>query len=309
MKKIIIIVVVIMLSCVSCQQKSSDSLDVEVSSYAQQLFLNKNIYVGDASANQKILNLLNITEEFGNYSVELKTDQKPYWIKLNFEDYVSDRDQFDAQMIDKAYLILALINNVEEVQCSYPYIDNAQEVLITLYITQKQATDALGKDIKSFAESEELIQQLLTQLNLDNTVHDQSTTQEHALTTYEQLENYLWQEAQAVFEPYYELIAYQISEYEEVVVEDGVEAIFYYNIIHKNYDKDPDTVGYIKAAKENQDPHYQTLYDEYLAPKDMNMEIKAVIDKEGVISLYMDSNPHEEREWVRFSMEDSILSN
>ena len=165
MKKLLIITLFIILFCVSCQQRNNNSSNVKESSYAQQLFESRNAYIGDASANGKILNLLNIAEELGSYSVELKTDEKPYWIKLNFESYVSDRDTFDLKMLDKAFLILALIDNANEVQCSYPYTEDGKDTLITLYITQQQATDTLRKDIKSFAESDEGIQELLNQLN------------------------------------------------------------------------------------------------------------------------------------------------
>jgi len=88
-----------------------------------------------------------------------------------------------------------------------------------------------------------------------------------------------------------------------------VEAIFIYTIIQKNYDRDPNTVDYIKSTKENKDPNYQTYYDEYLKPRESNMEIKAVINKEGDISLYTDNDPHNSREWVEFQMSDCIISN
>lgn len=165
MKKTIILVIATMLIFVSCQPRDNNSVNINVSFYAQQLFENKNLYIGDSSANGKILTLLNVSEELGDYSVELKTDEPPYWIKLEFENYVTDRDIFDIKILDKAFLILALIDNASEVQCSYPYIDNGKETLITVYVTKKQATDALGQDIKSFAESEEGIQQLLNKLN------------------------------------------------------------------------------------------------------------------------------------------------
>lgn len=165
MKRLLVVGIIVILFCVSCQQKNSDFPKVKVSSYAQQLFENKNAYIGDASANGKVLNLLNIAEELGSYSVELKTDETPYWIKLNFESHVSDRDTFDLKILDKAFLILALIDNANEVQCSYPSTEDGEDTLITVYVTQKQATDTLGKDIKSFAESEESIQELLNKLN------------------------------------------------------------------------------------------------------------------------------------------------
>lgn len=164
MKKIIVVSVILVLSFVACQPKNNLA-EVEVSSYAQQLFESKNPYIGDASANGEILSLLNISEEMGSYSVELKADEAPYLIKLNFKDYVNDRDNFDLKILDKAFLILALIDNLDEVQFSYPHIKNGEETLITVYVTKQQATDILKKDIKSYAKSEEGLQELLNQLN------------------------------------------------------------------------------------------------------------------------------------------------
>ena len=164
MKRLLIIATTVILFCVSCQRNNTESTEVKVYAYAQQLFESKNPYIGNASANGKVLNLLNITEELGGYSVELKTDEVPYWIKLNFENYGSDRDTFDLKMLNKAFVILALIDNANEVQWSYPSREDGEDTLITVYVTQKQATDTLGKDIKSFAQSEEGIQELLNQL-------------------------------------------------------------------------------------------------------------------------------------------------
>lgn len=164
MKKIIVVSIILVLSFVACQPKNSLA-EVEVSSYAQQLFESKNPYIGDASANGEIFNLLNISEEMGNYSVELKTDDFPYLIKLNFKDDINDKDDFDLKILDKAFLMLALIDNADEVQFSYPHIKDGEETLITVYVTKQQATGILKKDIKSYAKSAEGFQELLNQLN------------------------------------------------------------------------------------------------------------------------------------------------
>ncbi len=78
-------------------------------------------------------------------------------------------------------------------------------------------------------------------------------------------------------------------------------------MIHKNYDKDPDTALYIKEAKERGDSNYQQLYDEYLQPKEMNFKLKAIINKEGLITLYSNFSP-EETEWKEVKMSNFIIS-
>ena len=62
-------------------------------------------------------------------------------------------------------------------------------------------------------------------------------------------------------------------------------------MIHKNYDRDPDTVEYIKEAKERGDSNYQQLYNEYLQPQEMNFQLKAIINEDNLITLYYNVSP------------------
>lgn len=141
---------------------AGESLVKTPSEYAQQLVEAKNLYIGDNSADIKILELLNIQKEFGNYHIELETDQEPYIIKLNFEEKPTISEEFQ----DKAFLILALIQNANEVQWSYPDNEDGEEVLITWYMNEKDATTILNKDIKSFGETAESLQELLDELEM-----------------------------------------------------------------------------------------------------------------------------------------------
>jgi hypothetical protein len=124
---------------------------------------------------------------------------------------------------------------------------------------------------------------------------------------YDKISAYMKEECKNTFSPYYELLDFQISDYQEEVVSEKVEAVFLYKVIHKNYDKDPDTVGYIKEAKAQGDRHYQQLYDEYLQPKEMNFQFKVLIDKNDLITLYTNSSP-KGIEWEEVKMSDYIIS-
>lgn len=167
-------------------------------------------------------------------------------------------------------------------------------------------------------DSNDLKEQVLTQepapvelVEIVDTSKDNSSNQpeDPPITSYDKILKYLQQKTQETFTPYYEVLGSEISNYEESTLEDGtVEAIFIYTVTTKNYDKDPDTVGYIKAAKEKNDPHYQTLYDEYLQPKEGNFTFKAIINNKDEITLYTDNNPHSETDWVEFDMADCIIS-
>jgi hypothetical protein len=123
---------------------------------------------------------------------------------------------------------------------------------------------------------------------------------------YFKISSYLQEESINVFSPYYELLDFNISEYKEEIINGNVESIFNYTVIHKNYDKDPDEVEYIKEAKEKGDSNYQQLYDEYLQPKEMNFQLKAIINEDGLITLYSNVSP-KGTEWKEVKMSDFII--
>lgn len=146
------------------------------------------------------------------------------------------------------------------------------------------------------------------QVNTEIEGEKEGAEDEVILTSQEKIYRYLQTESEDALSAYYELLEFKISNYEETIAGDTQEAIFNYTIVFKNFDKDPDTVEYIKEAKEKGDPYYQTYYDEYLQPKEMNLELKAVINEKDEISLYTDVDPHNGREWVETKMADIILS-
>jgi predicted small lipoprotein YifL len=132
--------------------------------------------------------------------------------------------------------------------------------------------------------------------------------EDSASENYDKVYEYMKEKTIDAFSKYYELLDFQISNYEEKIVEDKVEATFLYKVIHKNFDKDPDTVGYIKEAKESGNKNYQQMYDEYLQPQEMNFDLKVVIDKEDEITLYSNVSPNG-IEWEETEMTDYIIKN
>lgn len=146
---------------------------------------------------------------------------------------------------------------------------------------------------------------------VDNTTNNNEPTIDKeeivADTSYDKVSAFMKEECENAFSPYYELLDFEISNYEEEVVNGNVEAIFFYKLISKNYDKDPDTVGYIKEAKESGNENYQQMYDEYLQPREMNFQLKAVVDENDSITLYSNISPNGV-EWEETKMTDFILS-
>jgi len=127
-------------------------------------------------------------------------------------------------------------------------------------------------------------------------------------SSYDKISEYLKEEFTNVYSPYYELLDFIISDYQEEVVDGNVEAVFQYKMINKNYDKDPDTVEYIKEAKEQGDKNYQIYYDEYLQPQENNFYFKALIDEDGAITLFTKNLAIEFDDWELVEISDYIIN-
>lgn len=137
----------------------------EVSELAGQLYAAKNPYIGNASADGRLLRLLETQNQTGGFTSELETSEEPYVLRLNFNDEVADRDIFDPEMCRKASVLLALIDNAGEIQWSYPYNQEGTVSRITVYWSG-QDLKALGiNNIKAYGESEAKVQELLNLLD------------------------------------------------------------------------------------------------------------------------------------------------
>lgn len=126
-------------------------------------------------------------------------------------------------------------------------------------------------------------------------------------SAYNKISDYLAEESIEAFSPYYELLEFRITDYREKEVDGKTEAEFLYTIISKNYDRDPDTAGYIKEAKESGSEYYQQMYDEYLQPREMNFDFKVVMDEEDNMTLYSNISPNGV-EWEETRITDYILT-
>jgi hypothetical protein len=132
---------------------------------AEQLFEARNPYVGDMSANGRLAGLLNIQYVLGKYKNELQTKKEPYGWTLEFQEEVdeSKEEKFNEAMTDYAYVLLALTNNLGEV--SWKYSNHSEQKEMT--VTAKEASEAMGENIKNFCESSISVQELLLKLGIE----------------------------------------------------------------------------------------------------------------------------------------------
>lgn len=130
---------------------------------ANNLYKHKNPYVGNMSANGRILCDLKVGRVLGSFKTELQTKKEPYGYTLLFENPVKaeNKDDFDDTMKKYAFSMLALIENLSEVSWKYAVTENGKENPVVQTITKEEASMLLGSDIKSFSTSAAEVQNLL----------------------------------------------------------------------------------------------------------------------------------------------------
>jgi hypothetical protein len=90
----------------------------------------------------------------------------------------------------------------------------------------------------------------------------------------EQFTNYIAGLFTEKYTPYYQVLGFEFTNVDHVQTDNVLEVTFFLKMIVQNYYKDPDTVEYIKQAKENGSKYYKQLYDEYNQPKESNYDLK-----------------------------------
>ena len=135
-----------------------------VSKLANELYAAKHLYIGDMSANGKLAQLLGISQKLGHFTNELQTTAKPYGWTLLFEESVADSEPLNEKMKAYGAVLLAMVDNLEEVSWQYQLASDGR--MQTMKLTVEEASKRVGSDIKSFVTSPEKVQELIYLLGL-----------------------------------------------------------------------------------------------------------------------------------------------
>lgn len=130
-----------------------------ISQLTAKLFAAKHAYIGDMSANQKIANVIGLTERYGTYTNELQTSEEPYGWTISLEEPIdaADEERMKQKMASDACLLIATVDNLSRVTWKYENGSGTQEYTIDL----EEANKITGEDIKSFAKSASKLQKLI----------------------------------------------------------------------------------------------------------------------------------------------------
>lgn len=126
----------------------------DVSSFASTLYAAKNPYIENTSANNDLVRMLGVGG-YGKYNLSVIDDNHPYTLQIRFMYLDSDTDlaSMDGTMVNTAALLLALIDDCEQVGWSYPGEDGLVEGAVGVdYINETLGTDvkAAGQDEATF---------------------------------------------------------------------------------------------------------------------------------------------------------------
>ena len=211
---VVIIITAILLLGSNRQQNAKDSANAgiennvdetksdgaTVSDAATLLYSVKNPYVGDISADGKVLRAIEEVRPGSVYAgkTELQTSEEPYEYHFLLEQNGEtlkvtagdEESKLNQEMSKTAVLMLALIDNLGEVQWNYAVVaedGTTNDVLYTSYVDIDRAQRWLGVDnIKSYAESPEKVQELL---ELVETVSGNATDESTSITHREGFQN------------------------------------------------------------------------------------------------------------------------
>ena len=132
-----------------------------ISAMANRLYENRNPYIGDASANGRLCQVLGIANELGNFTNELQTSDEPYGWTLLFENSVGNSAVFDEKMKGFSCILMALTENLGEVTWEYTVELAEGAVTRTRTMNEADCTAYLGSPVKDYGKSPLAVQELL----------------------------------------------------------------------------------------------------------------------------------------------------
>ena len=126
------------------------------------LFSHKNEYIGNASSDGSILQALGVSN-LGKYEIALSTDSKPYTLTVNFSEINVSVDELDTKMQMYSYVLLALIENADEISWNI----NTDDAKDSKSVTIDDANKAYN-NIKDCASSVDNLHSLLVNIGYYN---------------------------------------------------------------------------------------------------------------------------------------------
>ncbi len=135
----------------------------EISPVVADVYGTRHPYIGDMSKNSKTSEALNVNR-FGRYINKLQTASEPYdWKIIYLNSYSSERQaEMEKTLKYMGYAMLASVDNLGT--ASFEYVIDGEKKLLT--VTEKEATDFMGEDIKTVGSSINKFEKLMKKTGL-----------------------------------------------------------------------------------------------------------------------------------------------
>lgn len=151
--------------------KVGDGLSENPEETAEELYALKTEYVGNAPAIGSLivkLTELNYLSPSKGTTFEILSEEEPYGLRIILEDEQTEREkeETDQMLTDCGTLFLALIDNLSEVQFTYPLVNSTDGEVseYTLSWDLEDAEESLGKNVKDYGADLEAFEELMTEI-------------------------------------------------------------------------------------------------------------------------------------------------
>ena len=138
----------------------------KISAETSAVYNAKHLYIGDMSANGALANALGMRETLGRFENELHTTSEPYGWSIYLQEEIDPANEknIQTQMASYAYVLLATIDNLDYIQFHYAKENDN----ICINFSREDASDFLGKDVKTCANTAADLQDFMKQVEPGN---------------------------------------------------------------------------------------------------------------------------------------------
>lgn len=163
-KNIVVLVTVILVSTLAitgCTYMQKDSVNQSNSTVGNnenekfEEYYNARVqYIGNNSEVSHLLKLLRV-DDFGEYTIALKTDKEPYGLTIQYSKIKNKGDEEKFKIMDRidyAYFALALIDNLNDVDVNYETFN--------YHLNTDEANKMVNGNIKDYGSSPEKLKEL-----------------------------------------------------------------------------------------------------------------------------------------------------
>lgn len=131
----------------------------------EKLWEGRTNYIGDNSAVANLVRLLSVPDDLQYEYIQLYTDERPYGVeivyKVSKEEFEDLDEEFDSVFGKNALILLALIENADEVKFGILEDEEGSSLSFKYYNFEKEWADkTVGGNIKDYSQSLEKLEEL-----------------------------------------------------------------------------------------------------------------------------------------------------